>query len=226
MSIRTSFIIGIAVLGTATTAWAQPSVAPVGPPPAAPPAQQPYSQPPPAYPPPAYPATPAPAAQPEQPAAPPKLSFGFRMFQGDLVDEAGNEAPMSGYGVFARYRFSDRWELELDLGKSVAELAPGRTREFRPTAVSALYHLTQFGKIDLHIRAGIGKADETYRRDGAEDSVLKAMEFHAGAGLEYALRRDIGIGAFFRAVSLVRDEESGGLAASGSQLGLMAAYRF
>jgi hypothetical protein len=144
-----------------------------------------------------------------------------------MMDEAGNESTIDGYGVFLRYRAKPRWELELELGKATAELASGRVREFRPIGGSLLYHLAQFGKMDLVLRGGIARADETYRTATSE-AQFKVTEFHAAAALEYALRRDIVIGGFFRGFSLVRHaEDSGpGFAASGSQLGLSAAYRF
>jgi hypothetical protein len=221
MSIRTNLIIGIVTLGTATAAWAQPSVTPVGPPPPA------YAPAPAHEPPPAYAPAPAPEPQAEVPLGPPAWSFGFRVAGGDMLDEVGNESSFDGHGVFLRYRATPRWELELDLGKATAELTGGRVREFRPMGASLLYHLAQLGKMDLVVRGGIARADETYRTATAEVQ-FKATELHAGAALEYALRRDIVIGGFLRGFTLVRHVEGSGsnLAASGSQLGLSVAYRF
>jgi hypothetical protein len=219
MSIRTNLLVGIVTLGTATAAWAQPSVTPAG---APPPAYEPQ----PAYaPPPAYAPTPEPQA--EVPLGPPAWSFGFRIAGGDMLDELGNEYTVDGYGVFLRYRATARWELELELGKVMAELTADRVREFRPMGASLLYHLAQFGKMDLVLRGGIAQADETYR-SATSEARFKATELHAAFALEYALRRDIVIGGFFRGFSLMRHAEGSrsSLAASGSQLGLSAAYRF
>jgi hypothetical protein len=182
---------------------------------------------PPPAPPPEYAPPPAPEAQPAVPLGPPAWSFGFRAAGGDMIDELGNESSIDGYGVFLRYRATPRWELELELGKATAELTPDRVREFRPMGASLLYHLAQFGKMDLVLRGGIARADETYRT-ATSATQFKATELHIGAALEYALRRDIVIGGFLRGLSLVRHmEDSGsGLTASGSQLGLSAAYRF
>lgn len=231
MVLRTSLIIGIAILGTATAALAQPSATPEAPPPAIPAAPQPAPAPAPA---PAAELVPAPvpAAEPvpvsqAAPPAPRKWAFGFRLVNGSFRDDLDNEGPISGYGVFVRYRFSQRWEAEVDLGKESAELGGDRVRELRPMSLSVLWHLKQLGRFDLSLRGGYGRAKEIYRSPSASVDYNNSYAY-IGANLDFALRSTIMISVNAQGLHLARDDRGSteGLKASGTQFGLAAAYRF
>ena len=168
------------------------------------------------------------AAPPPPPVLPSRWAFGFQLQSGGLEDavNTSNNADILGYGIFGRYRFNGRWELELGLGKSQARLGGDRVRQLRPLSVSALYHLFMLRSFDIYLRAGIGTADETYVPTNASPVPFENHHAHVGGGLEYLLRQNIGIAVEGQAFMLSRTSASSPLDGSGTKLGISVAYHF
>lgn len=175
-----------------------------------------------------YTQQPAPAELTPPPAPPPKWAFGFQFQAGGLADAVStvNDAEILGYGIFGRYRLNGRWEIELGLGKTQARLSGDRVRQLRPLSVSALYHLFRFRSFDTYLRAGLGTAGETYVPANAAPVPFENYHAHIGGGIEYLLRRNIGIALEGRAFMLSRSSDRSSLDGTGTKLGISVAYHF
>jgi hypothetical protein len=154
-----------------------------------------------------------------------RFSFGFALGLGKSGDSLENDSNPKTYGVFARFRISQRWEVEAGMSKLIIDLGNERTRDLTPMGASVLYHIRQLGELDLHLRAGYAQAKETYRNQAAGTvSQYNDKRAHAGAGAEYPVWENIYASALTEAFWLKRDDSD--LSATGLQFILAAAYHF
>ncbi|WP_428263274.1 porin family protein [Haliangium sp.] len=218
----------------------QPAPAPA-PTPAQPAAQPGYPtqpQPAPTYAPP--PPQPQPTYAP-QPAPPPppsggrwsfvnNIQLGVNLSSGGYESDRYGESNSFGYGIFGRYRFDPRIEVEVSLGVERTSLLNGATREFRPIGASALYYLFNLRGIEFYGRGGLARSKETYTNNNNPRPVLdfSATHFHIGGGVTYVFRRNIGVTAELRWSLINRSQNafSESFSTSGVQYGLAASYHF
>jgi hypothetical protein len=205
-----------------------------------PPQTQGYPPPQQGYPPPQQQDYPAPVPAPVQPApkaesifADPlsKLQVGFHLATGsiDTPDDAVRRSDFSSYGIFARYRFNERWEAELAVASEGGTMEANRAkREFRPITASGLWHVFNLRGVDLYGRFGLGRSTEVYDHPDFKALEAPATHFHIGAGGSYIFRRNIGAGLEIRQQWINRSstESIEELSGRGMAYSLVGSYHF
>ncbi|HWN67590.1 MAG TPA: outer membrane beta-barrel protein [Haliangium sp.] len=203
------------------------------------PPPQPQGYPPPqpqGYPPPQqdYPAPAQPAPKSESVFSNPlsKLQVGFHLATGsiDTPDDPVRASDFSSYGIFARYRFNQRWEAELGVASEGGTMESNKAkREFRPITASGLWHVFDIRGVDLYARFGLGRSTEVYDHPDYKALEFQATHIHLGAGASYIFRQNIGAGVEIRqqwinrAGSADSPEDLGG---RGMTYSLVGSYHF
>ena len=204
------------------------------PPPGQPAQTQGYPPPPQDYPAPQqdYPAPAPPEPEAESVFANPlsKLQVGFHLGTGSLTaDNRTYDSDLTSLGIFARYRFNQRWEAELAIAQDSGTVkANNATREFQPITASALWHVFDLSGVDVYARLGLGRATESYRNPAFRPLEGPTTHIHVGAGASYIFRGNIGAGVEMRWQSIRRGstDEISPLNASGTTYNLFGAYHF
>ena len=201
------------------------------PPQSYPPPQQPQG-----YPPPQEDVAPPPPPEPEvktesvfaNPLS--KLQVGFHLGMGSLdTDNPTYSSDLTSLGIFARYRFNQRWEAELAVAsESGTVTANSAVRDFTPITASALFHVIDLRGVDVYGRVGLGRATEVY-----DNPMYPALEgstthFHLGAGASYTFRRNIAAGVEMRwqRISRSASDDLSALTGSGTAYSAFGAYHF
>lgn len=168
------------------------------------------------------PATPAPKKSARKARKPSRLAVGAHIYGGTLSEQdTVSDSKLTGAGLFARYRLTGRWHVELALGRIGLEMSADRNRSLVPVQMSALMNFFARGGFSAYLRAGMGYAKETY------DSGQTQLEFenrlmHVGGGLMYRLRsRNLGMALETRGVSVQRSETGRTDVGNQTSLGLL-----
>ena len=179
-----------------------------------------------------YPAPAPPEPEAESVFANPlsKLQVGFHLGTGSLTaDNRTYDSDLTSLGIFARYRFNQRWEAELAIAQDSGTVkANNATREFQPITASALWHVFDLSGVDVYARLGLGRATESYRNPAFRPLEGPTTHIHVGAGAAYIFRGNIGAGVEMRWQSIRRGstDEISPLNASGTTYNLFGAYHF
>jgi hypothetical protein len=210
-----------------------------------PPPQQGYPPPQQGYPPPqqGYPPPPVDEAAPPPPAPEPeveresvfanplsKLQVGFQLGMGSLTtDNPTYNSDLTSLGIFARYRFNERWEAELAVASESGTVeANNAVRDFTPITASALFHVINLRGVDAYGRAGLGRATEVYDNPMYSPLEGSTTHFHLGAGASYIFRRNIAAGVEMRwnRISRGSSDDLSPLVGSGTVYSAYGAYHF
>jgi hypothetical protein len=190
-------------------------------------------------------ATPIADPAPAQAVAPElahKLGVGLRLGGLGLESSADPErkVELGGGGLHLGYRFSARWEIELNLEGMSGELDDGRFRETSMVTLGALLHLTPLRTWDWYLAAGLGAVRDNIRSGGPDTDVMYEFAqgmFQLGGGVARRWDR-VSVGAELRLIGMGRnDEELDGpqfagkdgpvpLESGGGQLSLTGTYFF
>jgi hypothetical protein len=161
-----------------------------------------------------------------------KLQVGFHLATGkiDTPDDPIRASDFSSYGIFARYRFNQRWEAELAVASEGGTMTANKAqRDFTPITASGLWHVFDVRGVDLYARFGLGRSTETYDHPEFKALEFQATHIHIGAGGSYIFRRNIGAGVEIRhqwinrAGSADSPEDLGG---RGMTYSLVGSYHF
>lgn len=157
------------------------------------------------------------------------------------ADDDVEPTEFGGGGLQLRYRSSARWEFELAIEGSSAELYDGDLVHHSAGATLAvLYHMRPHRNWDWYLLAGVGGTEERFEQTNkgdTEDLVFSQAHVHLGVGLERRFR-SFGIGAELRLIGAGLDPEAGDAprymegaapvpeSSSGGQFNLTGTYYF
>ncbi|MBI4509361.1 MAG: outer membrane beta-barrel protein [Deltaproteobacteria bacterium] len=143
---------------------------------------------------------------------PGSFGLGVRTSGLQVAPEGSPDTTMQlqGGGFHVRYRWLPRWSFELSIEGLHGEAKnESFTRESLPVTVSAAYHVTPYGPLDLYLLFGLGGTQDevTYKK---ADGTLATESFqedhvHLGVGAEWHFGR-WGVNAELRGVGLTRSD--------------------